>query len=105
MTNTNQSGSIIPLNEATQYTHDYQSLHPDSHKSYYVGKSKLEQLLNQEGCMGMRIYMGYNSQTQKENLVLVGVDEYNEDMTNGVILENLVICPSMCPKKSQLMKF
>jgi hypothetical protein len=44
------------------------------------------------------------AKTAKSNLVLVGVDKNGEDITQGVILERLTICPTHCPKNSVLIK-
>lgn len=35
---------------------------------------------------------------------MVGVDKNGKDMTNGVILDRLAHCPSVCPQSSPLMK-
>lgn len=98
------TGEVITLAEAIDFTHSFQSRNPDELKSFFVGINKLNLILEQEDCIGIRIYNGYNTNTEKNNLVLVGVDEEGEDITNGVILEHLVICPPKCPKSSPLIK-
>lgn len=37
-------------------------------------------------------------------MVLVAVDQDGEDLTSGIMLDELVTCPHLCPKKSQLVK-
>lgn len=99
------TGSEITLEEAKDYTHAFQEENPGAIKSFYVGAKKLKRILEQVDCVGLRIYNGYDTdQNNKPNLVLVGVDENGEDLTNGVILEKLAICPPICPKSSPLIK-
>lgn len=59
-------------------------------------KSALERLLNQTGCAGIRIYHGMHPDGQPA-LVLVGVDEYGEEMLDGELAERNYPCPPFCP--------
>lgn len=95
---------IITLEEAIGFTHSFQTRNPDELKSFFAGINKLNLILKQKGCIGLRIYNGYNTETRKNDLVLVGVDTNGEDITNGVILEDLNPCPPNCPKSSPLIK-
>ena len=45
-------------------------------------------ILEQEDCIGVRVYDGLNAETGKENRVLVGVDFEGEDMVDRVVLEH-----------------
>lgn|SRR5690554_2552336 len=98
------TGKVITLKEAIDFTHSFQTRNPEELKSFFVGINKLNLILEQKNCVGLRIYNGYNTETQINNLVLVGVDEKGEDITDGVILEELTICPPHCPKSSPLIK-
>lgn len=104
MTLDKNNSEVITLEEAVKYTHSFQDKNPDSIKSFFAGSDKLMLILEQENCIGIRIYNGYNTEENRANLVLVGVDKFGEDMTDGVILEELTPCPSVCPKSSALMK-
>lgn len=97
-------GEIIALSEAIVFTHGYQTANPNAIKAYAVSKDKLLAILEQENCEGMRIYNGIDADTARTNLVLVGIDKEGEDMTQGVIVENLSACPPHCPPKSILIK-
>src|SRR5690554_807316 len=97
-------GEIITLEEAIDFTHSFQTRNPNELKSFFVEINKLNLILEQKDCVGLRIYNGYNTETQKNNLVLAGADEKGEDITNGIILENLNPCPPDCPKSSPLIK-
>jgi hypothetical protein len=98
------SAEVISLEEAVKYTHSFQRKNPYAIKAFFVGADKLELILEQENCIGIRIYNGYNREEDRENLVLVGVDVSGEDMTRGVILEELTPCPKVCPIESELIE-
>lgn len=104
MTNDRNTGEVISLDQAIEFTHSYQEQNPNAIKAFFVGSDKVNSILEQENCMGIRMYNGYDVETQSNNLVLVGVDENGEDMTNGVIVEHLNPCPPDCPKNSSLIK-
>ena len=100
----NEGGEIISLSEAISFTHNYQDQNPSSPKAFYVSKNKLNKILNQNECVGIRIYNGFDIAEGKENRVLVGVDNQNEDLTEGIIIERLRPCPDFCDKNSDLLK-
>lgn len=97
------SGEVITLKEAIDFTHSFQELNPDFIKSYFVGIEKINLILDQENCIGLRIYNGYNTTDEKTNLVLVGVDKNGNDLVDGIILERLTPCPPYCPKSSPII--
>ncbi|MFA7445554.1 MAG: hypothetical protein WCY89_06365 [Flavobacteriaceae bacterium] len=102
MTANRNTGEVITLTEAVDFTHSFQTANPNAIKAFLVGEEKLDLILKQRGCIGIRIYNG--QENNKNNLVLVGVDENGEDMTNGVIVEHLNPCPPDCSKTSALLK-
>lgn len=59
-------------------------------------REALVRLLNQTGCAGVRIYYGMHPDGQPA-LVLVGVDEYGEEMLDGDLVERNYPCPPFCP--------
>jgi hypothetical protein len=70
-------------------------------KAHFVGKDKLDALLNQDGCMGLRIYYGTQTPTSgpgTPDLVIVGTDEDGNDMLEeDLILDASIPCPPTCP--------
>jgi len=95
-------GEFITLSEAEDMTSAWASLqssmsipisvsNPTAHA---LGKNKIQDILDQSGCEGIRIYNGYSD--SKRNLILVGVDENGEDMTSGYILDHSRPCPPNC---------
>src|ERR1051326_7924167 len=67
----------------------------------FFGKDALEQLLNQDGCIGFRYYYGLDS-SDKKVLILVGVDEDENDMIGEecVCLDMSTPCPTICGNKN-----
>lgn len=61
------TSEVIELNTAINYTHAYQTQHPDEIKSYFAGIYKINLILEHENCIGIRIYNGYNSTAGKTN--------------------------------------
>jgi hypothetical protein len=96
------SGEFITLDEAKSYVFEYRKLFPSSIKGYFAGIEKLDMILAQDGCIGLRIYNGYSIDESKTNLVILGVDSASQDMTKGLILEKLDPCPSQCDVNSAL---
>ncbi len=92
----NTSGEVITLYEAKQYTHSFQKLYPNEKKAFFVGKDQLLKILEQQDCLGIRIYNGYNDNEKVSNKVLIGVDSEGNDVEAGIILEKLVPCPPIC---------
>ena len=82
----------------------FKAKNPTATKAYFVGLEKVNLILKQDNCIGVRIYDGYNAKTGEENRVIVGVDKAGEDMEDGIIIEELMPCPTDCPKSSSLIK-
>lgn len=92
----------ISLEEAKKLTTNFQSkLKGDEVRAHYVGKEALQKLLDQENCIGVRIYYA-ETDDGKPELVLVGVTENGEDLTNGLLLERTLPCPPYCWFESEL---
>ena len=83
--NGNES-SAITLNQAASLTSNYRTSNPNSVKGHFFGVNKIEDILNQNGCVGIRRYYGEDNQGGKQ-LVMVGVKSDESDITDGVILD------------------
>lgn len=95
-------GALITLKQATEFTANHRNtMATGDIISHYFGRKVLQQLLDQPGCMGIRIYHGRDLNGNK-NLVLIGADTNENDMTSGVVADNSVICPPYCPPKNGL---
>ena len=95
-------GGEITLKLGADMTAEYRSQNPGETKAHFYGKDILNEILDQEGCMGIRIYYGLDSDENKE-LVLVGADANENDMT-GLVADLSSPCPSLCDSNSPLNK-
>jgi len=73
-------------------------------KAHFLGKDKLSALLNQSGCMGLRIYYGTKivSSVEVPDFVIVAADEDGNDiLDNNLILDSSIPCPPTCPESGK----
>lgn len=96
------AGEVISLTQAQSLTDEFKKNFGTETKAYLVDSLLIKSILDQEGCEGIRIYNGYDIDSGERNLVLVGVDESEKDLANGVILDKLAKCPSHCDSASPL---
>lgn len=69
-------------------------------KAMAYGKEKIQEILDQTDCEGIRIYNGYYQ--SRRNMILVGFDSNGDDMVSGKILETGMPCPSYCAPNTSL---
>ena len=86
-------GSPITLADAADLTANY--------RATISPGNRLLDILNQTGCMGVRIYFGLDKNGEQE-LVLVGADSNEQDMEKGVIIDQLTPCPTICSSSNPL---
>lgn len=90
----------ITLQEAAQMTKLYRQtlmLTLGGLKGGAFEKSAIEKVLNQEGVLGIRIYLGMSEEeVPKIQFIVVGVNALGNDVTAGVILDRAFLCPSKC---------
>jgi hypothetical protein len=98
--NGNES-SVITLEKATEWTGNYQSANPNETKAHFFGRNKLQMILDQDNCMGIRAYYAIDDNGAKQ-LVLVGATADMEDQYTEVILEHSAPCPAYCAQNSPL---
>jgi len=98
------SGVLIKESRAIALTHTFQSKNPKTNKAYFIGSELIKKIMEQESCIGIRIYNGFDAENEENNKVLVGVNAEGEDMVEGLIADELVPCPDNCSRKSSLMK-
>ena len=92
-------GTIIDLEQAATWTANYRKdavANADGIvvKAHFYGRDILQKLLDQEGCMGIRMYYSRDEKGQKQ-LVLVGADENGNDL-ESMVVDNGKICPPDC---------
>ena len=92
----------ISLADAAKLTKRYRDSVPTgSTIAHFFGKDAIQAILNQENCVGIRIYYGLNTQDVKQ-LVAVGVTPDENDMYNGILAEKSFICPTQCSANNPL---
>lgn len=88
-----KAGAIISLEEAVKLTTDYRTEYPNGIKAFIIDADLVRQVLDQEGCVNIRIYNGFDVTENKPSPVIVGVNADNEDMTAGILLDRMYCCP------------
>ncbi|MGE0567079.1 MAG: hypothetical protein AB7O73_03960 [Bacteroidia bacterium] len=97
-------GTFISLNDGATLTANYRSGKYEPVLGYFFGAAKLQDLLDQSGCVGIRIYYGEDSGTGAPELVLVGVDSDENDIlgTEPLVLDQGSPCPPNCGNSNDL---
>ena len=86
----------VTLEEAKELIANYQeSEGAEDILACYFGKTFLLSVLNQEGCVGIRIYNG-RKEDGKLEFVIVGVDSDGEDLKEGILGNRSAPCPPYC---------
>lgn len=91
------SGEEITLTEAQEYISEFEKQYPNEVKAFFIGANHFTSILNQEDCIGIRIYNGYDLTEERMSQVLVGVDTDENDMKGGIIVNKSLVCPPVCP--------
>ena len=101
MSFTGNEDHSISLQEAADWTENYRDKNPGEIKAHFFGKTTLQAILDQEDCVGIRIYYALNDEGKK-CLVLTGANANEEDLYNGVLAEKGKTCPPNCDVNSPL---
>lgn len=92
------TGAIISQEEAQKFIYAFREKFGDQVISSFIGSNHVRKIMCQEGCIGVRIYNGYNPEKESIALILVGVDEAGQDMLkSGLIYDYMATCPPTCP--------
>lgn len=98
-------GGIISQEQAKVLITAFDTKFPGEVVSSFIGANNVRHILDQENCIGLRIYNGYDDENKKISLVLVGVDtEGKELLEGGIIYDRMVTCPPICPENGLSMK-
>ncbi|HLP33540.1 MAG TPA: hypothetical protein VK202_08715 [Bacteroidia bacterium] len=91
-------GSAIDITTAADYTANYRLEYPGSVQAIFMGKDILNTILTQEGCMGIRVYLGKTTAGASDfELVFVGADANENDMiVGGIVADEGIKCPPKC---------
>lgn len=97
MTFTGLEDHSISLRDAAELTKNYRDAQTSDFyiKAEYFGQRALRSVLEQEDCVGLRIYYGQDS-AGTPKLVIVGALSNGNDMDSGIILDKSIPCPYVC---------
>lgn len=95
-----EEGKEISLETASAWTENYRNANPGAVKAQFFGKDIIKAILDQEDCMGIRIYYGKDNDGGK-TLILVGADSDENDMLD-LIADFGTVCPNICGTSNDL---
>lgn len=95
MSFTGNENHDITLAEASAWTANFRAANPTSIKGHYFGNRAIGDILEQTGCVGIRIYYALDDNGVQQ-LIVVGVDADENDMCNGLLAERSMPCPPYC---------
>lgn len=88
----------ISLKDASRLTKRFRdTMPPETVKGGYFGRMIFEEILAQEGCVGIRCYFA-SFDNGAPTVVLVGVERTGNDLWEGVLGEDTLPCPPYCPE-------
>lgn len=93
-------GGAITLAEGAALTKEHRLRNPTALKARFFGRDILNQILDQEGCMGIRFYYGQDEDGNRQ-LVIVGADSDENDMTD-LVADLSHPCPDTCSSPNAL---
>ncbi len=91
----------ISLEEAAAHTKRHRDSKIHAIKAGAFHKDQVLELLNQPGCVGLRIYHGRDKEGTP-TFVLAGIDKADNDLTTGTLLEAQYPCPPFCGSANPL---
>lgn len=98
---TGKESEVVTLAEAAVWTANYrETIEQGETIAHFFGRENLNNMLEQDGCVGIRIYYGIDE--EQKVLVLVGANEEGNDMVEGIIVERGVRCPLNCSNDNRL---
>ena len=68
--------------------------------AHYFGKAAIEAILDQESCVGIRLYYGLDEGVKQ--IIAVGVNANENDLYNGLLAERTIQCPQHCSAANPL---
>lgn len=95
-------GEFISIDKGGQLTAAWRGGGNGDIKGGFLGKDKIQELLDQSGAMGIRIYFGQDTRGDK-TVVLVAADaDENDILANNLVLDQIVPCPNRCGAPNEL---
>lgn len=93
-------GEEISLNSASAMTAEYRRNNQNGTLAHFFGRDIINRILEQEGCMGIRLYYGADEDGNQQ-IVMVGADGNENDMTD-LVADLSHPCPNACSNSNEL---
>lgn len=92
---TGEEQHAISLGEGSEFTRNYRkSAGKDAILGGYFGREIFEKILDQQGCVGIRIYFAKNTEANP-TFVLTGADTIGNDLYQGILAQEARLSPSL----------
>lgn len=102
MSFTGNENHDFPLDQASEWTANYRAtISPGETIAHYFGKQAIQDIFDQEGCVGMRIYYALDNNGAKQ-LIITGVNSAGNDLYQGLLAERSLKCPAACSAANPL---
>lgn len=102
MSFTGNEDHSITLTEASELTARFRDNMPwDDTIAEFFGKAALLAILEQEDCVGIRLYYGFDDQ-MRPSVVAVGAKANQDDLVNGELAQHAKRCPIYCSTANDL---
>ncbi len=98
---TGDEAEQIPLDLAARWTRNYREKQPGETKAHFFGRNLVQKILDQEGCMGIRLFYALDDDSQKQ-LIIVGADAEANNQVDGIIADRNAPCPDQCGQADAL---
>jgi hypothetical protein len=93
-------GEYYSPEEAGELTRRYRKAKINTVEGGFMGREKLQAILDQTGCMGIRVYFGMD-EDKTMSMVFVGADADENDLLKN-ITQHVLKCPPRCSEKNVL---
>jgi hypothetical protein len=97
-----KTGEKITVEEGIILVKNFTAKFPNEIKALYMGADNIRVLLEQDDCMGIRIYNGYDDKESRINLFMVGVGSNGNDITT-IVMDRMKPCPPYCDPTTPFM--
>lgn len=100
---TGKEGAPIELETAIRWTRNYRHMRPGERISHFFGRVHLQALLDQEGCMGIRIYYANSLKLNGWQRFILSISNFlRKEIAGAEGEEHLILVGSTREGKDQL---
>ena len=91
----------ILLADAARMTRRYRETRPDAERGGAFHADPVRELLDQPGVAALRYYHALE-ENGRPAVILVGADDRNHDLVDGILMDLHIPCPPFCPFPNEL---